>query len=501
LRARADNPFLPKPALIRWRKGPFVKAKGVPQPPKIDRSSDGVSELPPASRIAPVERREEPRQPASHSPHGSIGVHRAGTLSYGRENFFCESSSGWGSNLDMLALAHGAVGCNSFAQTTRLNLPGFMQGVDSFTALDVSTNLTLDDLEDGGDAKLTRSLAEAQELFPLAKGVTVLSEEPLPLIDANVKGVAKTVSKESGKPIVAMGCEIAGAFNWTLDVAAGLRTVGKYVGEVGSGPYDVAIPFCRTTPGLVWIVSKLLTDIGLNPIHERTGSSASDMSRIRKCKLIIGFAESLDVAQDYLPDGNAQLLGRWFGIPLLWTCFLSPAATELSLRMIANHFGPEIQLRAEQVIAANRRKIENALSYYRPRLQNKLVLDFFCLPDAQLDCYRMLGFRIGSFSGWLGKTGVWRKPRRVCDANRPDEAAIDSYIAEAKPDLVIYLRRFEEDWHKRGQPVVPFSPLFDHNGDSHWGFDGFLCLAAAIDRAVNAPWRHLVKPPWSVKDG
>jgi len=77
----------------------------------------------------------------------------------------------------------------------------------------------------------------------------------------------------------------------------------------------------------VWIVSKLLQDIGLNPVHEFTGSSTSDMARIHQCKLVIGFAETLDVPPDHFPRGAAQLLRKWYGMPLVWTCFLGPTAT------------------------------------------------------------------------------------------------------------------------------------------------------------------------------
>ena len=110
----------------------------------------------------------------------------------------------------------------------------------------------------------------------------------------------------------------------------------------------------------------------------------------------------------------------------------------------------------------------------------------------------------GGPTGWHGKTGKWRTPRLVCDADNPNLKAIDSYIAEAKPDLVLHFGRSEErgeyDWRKRGQNVLPFSPLFDRNGNAYWGYDGFACFAAALDRAVNPPWRRLLELPWPKGD-
>ena len=102
--------------------------------------------------------------PKSHKPH-SAELHEppvarahpdAGKLNDCTGSFFAESNSGWGSNLDMEALAHGPVGCGVFTQASRLNLPGFEQGLESFTALHACTDLTTAVLEDGGEQSLPK---------------------------------------------------------------------------------------------------------------------------------------------------------------------------------------------------------------------------------------------------------------------------------------------------------------------------------------------------------
>jgi nitrogenase molybdenum-iron protein alpha chain len=157
--------------------------------------------------------------------------------------------------------------------------------------------------------------------------------------------------------------------------------------------------------------------------------------------------------------GYARHLNRLLGIPLAWAFFVGPSATDASLRTFAAHFDPSIRKRAEKVIAENRKKIDAVVARYRPRLEGKLVLHLMPLTGDQLEPYRLLGFRIGNASGWTGKTGVWRRPRLVCDAENPSEKSIDSYIAEAKPNLVLFFERDEFDWHKRGQNALPFSPF------------------------------------------
>ncbi|MGO8845834.1 MAG: nitrogenase component 1 [Methylocella sp.] len=502
----ARNPFLPRRP-IRWQGGPSKGLLGIPALsvdvlacPQPGSTQDAYRKDPRGRK--PKDPNATPRQTKLisadlHEAPIARAHPDAGKFTSCTGPFFLESNSGWGSNLDMMALAHGPVGCGVFTQASRLNLPGFEQGIESFTALHACTDLTTADLEDGGDAKLARALDELQTLFPLSRGVTIMSEDPIALLDSNVKGIAKAKAKESGRLIVPRSCEFFRVTSpWVVETAAALKAAASSQNQPRSTPYDVALPFCREAVGLVWILDKLLRDIGLNPIHEVTGSSASDMARISQCRLVIGFAEKLDVPIDYFPGGYARLLQQWYNMPLVWACFAGPSATDASLRAIASRFDSKIRVRAERTIAANRKKIDAIAAPYRPRLEGKLVVHFYPMTDEQLEPYRLLGLRIGNATGWPGKTTKWRTPRLVCDPESPSEKAIDSYIAEAKPDLVLCYGRNEYDWHKRGRNALPFTPLFDRRGNAFWGYDGFACFAATLDRTLNAPWTKLLKPPW-----
>jgi nitrogenase molybdenum-iron protein alpha chain len=94
--------------------------------------------------------------------------------------------------------------------------------------------------------------------------------------------------------------------------------------------------------------------------------------------------------------------------------------------------------------------------------------------------------------------GVWRTPRTACDWT---EKSINAYIAEARPDIVIHFQRDEYEWRKEARPVLAFTPLFDAGDNCLWGYDSLASFAAALDRAVNAPWRKLLKPPWPEESG
>jgi hypothetical protein len=137
--------------------------------------------------------------------------------------------------------------------------------------------------------------------------------------------------------------------------------------------------------------------------------------------------------------------------------------------------------------------VRETIEHYRPRLKNKLVLHFRYMSETQLEPYRLLGLRVGDTSGWIGKTGKKRTPRIRCDSDSLDETAIDAYLAEARPDLILHFgdgeARGEYEWRKHGQTALLFSPFFDRKDNAFWGYEGFVCLAAALDKAMNATWR------------
>ncbi len=144
LRTRTPNPFLQKAQksnAIRWRTGPAAGTLGlsgvrdIGSAPRVEapnRSDPAVYKKDPRGRkpkptgVAP---RPAKKLSADLTPEHQARAHPdAGKLSHCLGSFFAESNSGWGSSLDMLALAHGPVGCGVFTQASRLNLPGYVRG-------------------------------------------------------------------------------------------------------------------------------------------------------------------------------------------------------------------------------------------------------------------------------------------------------------------------------------------------------------------------------------
>ncbi|MDD2310543.1 MAG: nitrogenase component 1, partial [Desulfuromonadaceae bacterium] len=112
----------------------------------------------------------------------------------------------WGPIRDMVHVSHGPVGCGWYSWGTRRNLVTGTTGVDKFD-MQFTSDFQEKDIVYGGDKKLSILLREAKDLFPLAKGISVLSECPVGLIGDDINSVAKASAKELDLPIIPCNCE------------------------------------------------------------------------------------------------------------------------------------------------------------------------------------------------------------------------------------------------------------------------------------------------------
>ncbi|HEX9776615.1 MAG TPA: nitrogenase component 1, partial [Geopsychrobacteraceae bacterium] len=112
----------------------------------------------------------------------------------------------WGPIRDMVHVSHGPIGCGVYSWGTRRNLMQGVPGVTSFP-MDFTSDFQERDIVYGGDLKLEKLLREADELFPLNKGMSILSECPVGLIGDDINAVAKKMEKELDKLVVPCNCE------------------------------------------------------------------------------------------------------------------------------------------------------------------------------------------------------------------------------------------------------------------------------------------------------
>ncbi len=272
----AQNPFLPKSS-IRWRTGPSAGKAGIPLLSNV---------LPPSSTqtsAANYKKSHRGRKPKKTDITPSLagmpwwalpdcqGNLEAGQLGFEEDAFLAHNGNDTGTYIDMIPLAHGATGCSAHALTQRLNLPGFEQGIESFTALDACTDLKFEDLVDNGNAKLKRAMDEAMSLFPLTRGISIINESGIARIGTDITGIIKAKSKSSERLI------ISSSYGWTRTSPTVLRAALPFANDIETGPHNIALAECGPAAH-VWIIDKLMRDIGLNPIHVHTGSSRTDLA-------------------------------------------------------------------------------------------------------------------------------------------------------------------------------------------------------------------------------
>ncbi len=85
----------------------------------------------------------------------------------------------WGPVKDVVHISHGPVGCGYYSWGNRRNLAEGEMGVDNFVPFLFTSDFQERDIIYGGDKKLEAITREVVELFPNAKGISVLSECPV----------------------------------------------------------------------------------------------------------------------------------------------------------------------------------------------------------------------------------------------------------------------------------------------------------------------------------
>lgn len=397
----------------------------------------------------------------------------------------------WGPLRDLLHITNGPVGCGVYAHWKRPQPAGPM-GIDSFSGLNLGTDFQERDIVFGGDDKLTRAGAEADRLFPLRNGSTLLSTCPVALIGDDLEAVARQQTRTLDQPVVAVNCagfrrgDGIGETHATL-----VRTWHDWAAPATDpGPYDVVLMGHEMDGAWRGIVG-LLEELGLNVVARwPVGGSRAETSCLGHGRLVIG------VEMKYW----VRRLHREFGTPWIDADFLGPSATADSLRAIAAHFDDQVRDRAEALIERESSRADAIVQSARARLAGKLYFSFAPLDPAELRAIADFGIRIGSaLQGWPDRDGNWlmqERPARYHELT-PDQA--EALIDRVQPDLLDGINMDQPDWLKRGHPV------FDHASRVELalaavGFAGTERLANTLLRLFDPPMARLRRAPWTFQE-
>ncbi|MBW2476442.1 MAG: nitrogenase molybdenum-iron protein alpha chain, partial [Deltaproteobacteria bacterium] len=348
--------------------------------------------------------------------------------------------------------------------------------------------------------KLDKLLDEANELFPLAKGFSVLSECPVGLIGDDINAVTKKKEKEFDKLVVPCNCEGFRGVSQSLGHHISNDSIrdfiiGKFEFKEEAGPYDVALIGDYNIGGDVWAAKPILEEIGLNVKSVWTGDGEVE-------KIAATHTVKLNLIHCYRSmNYMCKVMEEKWGIPWLEYNFFGPTKIEESLRAIAEQFDDTIKDNVEKVIKKYRPEMDAVLNEYKPRLEGKTAMLFVggLRPRHTVGAYEDLGIEItGSGYEFAHQDDYDRTAPEMAKNtliyDDVSEFELEKFVEEFKPDLIGSGIKEKYVFQKAG---IPFRQMhsWDYSGPYH-GYEGFKVFARDIDMAINSPTWDLVKSPF-----
>jgi nitrogenase molybdenum-iron protein alpha chain len=403
----------------------------------------------------------------------------------------------WGPVKDVIHISHGPVGCGAYSNWSRRNYYNGTTGVDAFGTIHFTSDFQERDIVYGGDKKLAQIVDELNELFPLAKGISVQSECPVGLIGDDIESVSKQKTIDIGKPVVPVRCEGFRGVSQSLghhiaNDAIRDHVFGKGGSEIASTPYDVTIIGDYNIGGDAWASRRILEDMGLRVIAQWTGDSTlAELGNAPKAKLnLIHCYRSMNYICRHMEET--------YGIPWVEYNFFGPTKIYESIRTIAARFDDTIKANAEALIARMKPEMDEVVAEYGPRLTGKTVMLYVggLRPRHIIGAYEDLGMEIIAAGYEFAHNDDYKRTYPelaegtvVMDDATPYE--LEEFTRRLRPDLVGSGVKEKYAYHKMG---VPFRQMhsWDYSGPYH-GFDGFKVFARDMDMTVNSPTWNLVR--------
>ncbi|ACO80126.1 oxidoreductase/nitrogenase, component 1 [Azotobacter vinelandii CA] len=392
----------------------------------------------------------------------------------------------WAPVRDLLHITHGPVGCGVYAQANRPATPG-PEGLGRFSGLNLCTDFLERDVVFGGEPKLALAIREAARLFPLQRGMTLLSTCPVALIGDDIGSVARRQQERLGTPVVAVHCAGFRRGEGIGDTHATIADTWRDWARPSAAPAARAVTlFCREMDGAWRGIVRLLESIGLDVVARWPGGgSRRSIARLGDSRLVVG------IDMEYW----VKLLCRRTGQPWLEADFLGPGASAASLRAIAAHFDDGVRAAAEALIASQAGEARARLDACRERLAGRLYLSLAPVRPRDAQAFAEAGIRVGSaLQGWPEADGRWRLPERPLRYQEMSPEQVDALLARARPDLLDGLGQDGPLWRRRGYAVLDDQARAELNRTAI-GFAGTERLARLLQRLFDSPLRKCI-PPW-----
>ncbi|MGE4266470.1 MAG: nitrogenase molybdenum-iron protein alpha chain [Deferribacterales bacterium] len=404
---------------------------------------------------------------------------------------------------DMIHISHGPVGCGQYSWSARRNFANGTAGINNFVTMQITSDFQEKDIVFGGDKMLTNLIKEANELFPLNKGVSVLSECPIGLIGDDIEAVSRATSKEIGKPVIPCRCEGFRGVSQSLGHHIANDSLRDWIYEkdvqgveIEDSPYNVALLADYNIGGDAWSSRKILEEMGLNVISQSTGdSTVSEIANLTKAKVVLLHCyRSMNYISRYVEEK--------FGIPWVEFNFFGPTQIIKSMRKIASHFDEKIQQQTEKIIAEKfQPQFDEIVSKFKPRLDGKNCMLFVggLRPRHIIPAFRDLGVQVVITGYEFAHNDDYARTLEYVEnttfiVDDMNEYEMEKLLENFKPDLVGSGIKEKYSTQKQG---IPFRQMhsWDYSGPYH-GVDGFKVFARDMDMAVNGAIWKKITPPW-----
>jgi len=373
--------------------------------------------------------------------------------------------------------------------------------VDTFVTMQFTSDFQEKDIVFGGDKKLAKLIDEIESIFPLNRGISVMSECPVGLIGDDIEAVAKRKSAEIGKVIAPVRCEGFRGVSQSLGHHIANDVMRDHIVDKSadkpfeSTPYDVLIVGDYNIGGDAWASRILIEEMGLRVIGQWSGdASVAEVERGAKAKLnLIHCYRSMNYICRHMEEK--------YGIPWIEYNFFGPSQIAKSLRAIAAQFDDAIKEGAERVIAKYRPLADAVLAKYKPRLEGKKIMLYVggLRPRHVSDAYGDLGMQVTATGYEFAHADDYQRTTEYIKDGTlvyddASEFELEKFIQNIRPDLVGSGIKEKYGTQKLG---VPFRQMhsWDYSGPYH-GYDGFAVFARDMDLAINNPVWGMHKAPW-----
>ncbi|MBB3103138.1 nitrogenase component 1 [Azomonas macrocytogenes] len=400
-----------------------------------------------------------------------------------------QTATFWAPQQDLLQITNGPVGCGVYGHANRPQATGPM-GLERFSGLNLGTDFQERDVVFGGERKLARAILEADRLFPLHRGMTLLSTCPIALIGDDLDSVARQQRSALGKPVVPVHCAGFRRGDGIGDTHATLTGTWQSWANPSAtaGPYDITL-LCREMEGAWRGIVRQLEAIGLNVVARwPAGSDRRQIARLGNSRLTIG------IDMEYWSKRLQQQSGQsWIEAD-----FRGPNATAASLRAIAARFDERIAQRTEALIESQAPSAIARLATCRDSLAGRLYFSFAPLQPRDIRVFTEAGIRVGSaLQGWVDVDGRWRLPERHLRYQDMAPEQVTALLKQAQPDLLDGLAQDGTFWRRHGYAVLDDHARAELNRATI-GFAGTERLVRVLQRLFDSPLRQYL-PPWKTE--